>query len=158
MKRLVALVLSLLMITVVFAARPPGLVGPDEAGATLRFEKPLGEREPFCQTTMASAPGCAFRVVLVEVDGKKIIASPNRRAYRIPPGNHTIVVQYSLIGNRGAWRGRRGKNKHWYTKYGHPGTITVNVRDGEAIRIYGRYIPRTDENPFGWEGVAKHSG
>lgn len=158
MKGLVALVLSLLMITVVFAARPPGLVRPDEAGAILRFEKPLGEREPFCQSTMAADPGCAFRVVLVEVDGEKIIASPNRTSYRIPPGEHNIVVQYTIIGNYGAWRGRRGKNMRWYSKYGHPGAITVNVRDGEAIRIYGRYIPVTDENPFGWEGVAKKSG
>ena len=158
MKRLVAVVLSLLMITAVFAARPPGLVGPDDPGATLSFSKPLGEREPFCQSTMAADPGCAFRVVLVEVDGGKIIAAPNRSSYRIPPGEHNIVVQFGIIGNYGVQRGRRGKNMHWYSNYGHPGKITVNVRDGETYRIYGRHIPATDKNPFGWEGVAKKSG
>ncbi len=158
MKRLMALLFSVLMIAVVFAARPPGLVGPDEAGATLRFDKPLGEREPFCQSTMAADPGCAFRVVLVEVDGAKIIAAPNRSSYRVAPGEHTIVVQFGIIGNYGVQRGRQGKNMRWYTNYGHPGAITVNVRDGETFRIYGRNIPATDQNPFGWEGVAKKSG
>lgn len=158
MKQLIAITLSVLAVTVVFAARPPGLAGPDDPGAILRFDKPLGEREPFCSTNMAAEPICAFRVVLVEVDGNKIIAAPNRRSYRIPPGEHEIVVQRTIIGNKGVWRGRQGKNMRWYTKYGHPGTIKVNVRDGDTVRVYGRWIPVTDSNPFGWEGVAKKSG
>lgn len=160
MKRILLLTGTTLLAALLSAgqlqARNEGIfVGPDEAGGALRFEKPVSSPEGLCASNMKGHTGCAFRVVLVAVDGEEISLSTKRKEYRLPPGEHTIVVQYGPIGSFSAWRGRRGDNKLKYNKYGHPGEVTITIRDGDVYQVYARRKEETEDNPFGWEVVVR---
>ena len=137
-------------------ARNEGIFVEDEApGGTLRFEKPTSSPEGLCASNMKGHDGCAFKVVLVAVDGQEISLSTKRKAYRLPPGDHTIVVQYGPIGTFSAWHGRRGDNKLKYNKYGHPGEVMLSVANGDVYQVYGHRVEKTQDNPFGWEVVVR---
>lgn len=128
-------------------------VKDDQPNAELRFEKPAFAPEGLCKTNKASSEGCAFRTTLVEVDGQKVTPSTKRKSYRLPPGKYTIVAQHGPIGKERTRRGHEGVSKLTVEKYGHPGKVELNLKDGEVWQIYARRIPITDDSPFGWELV-----
>ncbi len=153
-------ILTLAVVTALFTgplwARNEGVFVKDEApSGALRFEKPTFSPEGLCASNMKGHKGCAFKLVLVAVDGRKIFLSTKRKEYRLPPGEHTIVVQNGPIGSFSSWRGRRGDNKLKYNKYGHPGEVTINITDGDVYQVYARRKEKTDDNPFGWEVVVR---
>ena len=137
------------------SAQDSPFVSNDQPGAELRFEKPAFAPEGLCKSNMASDEGCAFRTTLVEVDGQKITPSARRKSYRLPPGKHTIVAQHGPIGKQSTKMGYEGVSKATVEKYGHPGKVELDLKDGEVWQIYARRIPITDDKPFGWELVTK---
>lgn len=137
------------------SAQGSPFVSDDQPGAELRFEKPAFAPEGLCKSNMASDKGCAFKTTLVEVDGQKITPSTRRKSYRMPTGKHTIVAQHGPVGKKSTKRGYVGVSQHTVAEYGHPGRIELDLKDGEVWQIYSRCIPITDDNPFGWELVAK---
>ncbi len=128
-------------------------VRDDQPNAELRFETPAFAPEPLCKSNRASAKGCAFKTTLLEVDGQKITPSTRRKSYRLPPGKHTIVAQHGPIGKEATRRGHEGVSKLTVEKYGHPGKVELDLKDGEVWQIYSRRIPITGDSPFGWELV-----
>ncbi len=147
------LILGLTLAGGVFAENA-AFVSDDQPGAELRFEIPAFAPEGLCKSNMASDEGCAFRTVLVEVDGESFTPSPKRKVYRLAPGKHTIVANHRPVGKERTKRGRVGLSQHTIAEYGHPGEIELDLKDGEVWQIYSRRTPKTDDSPFGWEVVA----
>ena len=74
-------------------AENAALVFDDQPGAELHLGTPAFAPEGLCKSNMASDSGCAFKTVLVEIDGESFTPSTIRRVYRLSPGKHTIVVK-----------------------------------------------------------------
>jgi len=135
-------------------AQNAALVFDDQPGAELHLGTPAFAPEGLCKSNMASDSVCAFKTILVEIDGEEVTPSTKRRVYRVSPGTHTIVVNHRPLGKERTKRGRVGLSQLTIAEYGHPGEIELELKDGEVWQVYARRTEITDDKPVGWEGVA----
>lgn len=152
MKRILFL-LAVIALATASWAETDLFVGDDQPGAQLRFDNPTFAPEGLCPSNRATRPGCAFKLLLGQVDDRKVTPSTKRKEYRMAPGEYVVYVTNKPLGSYSSQRGRRGENILSYKEHGFPGRIEMDLKDGEVYQIYARRIEKTEANPYGWETV-----